>query len=395
MATIAVSDEAGVVDAVRAARARKSTLEIVGAGTKRGFGRPVEVDDVLDVSALAGIVKYEPEELVTTVRAATRIAEIEDALAACGQRLGFDPADWGPLFGAPSGAATIGGVLSADACGPARLRYGAARDHLLGFHAVNGLGESYKAGGRVVKNVTGFDLPKLMCGAMGTLGVLTEVTLRVVPRATSCVTMIVRDVAPEDGLALLRRVWSSPLEAAGLAYIPSCAAAAFGLSDVGAGSAIVCVDGAIEPLREKLGALRSLLDGRAAEEIDDPAVFGKIGSGGAFIGAPFDVWRVSVPPSQAAEVAQSIGSPLWYADWAGGLLWIATLPDDDESGERLRDAAAAAGGHAVLMRASSRTRSRVAVFPPEAGPRAALTAAVKAAFDPLHIFNPGRMYEGI
>src|SRR5271168_3763633 len=144
---------------VRAAAADRRTFEIVGRGTKRGLGRPVEADAILDLSALTGIVRYEPDELIITARAGTSVAEIEAALDEKNQRLGFEPADWSALYGTPARASTIGGVLSADASGSARLRYGAARDHLLGFHAINGSGEIYKAGGHVVKNVTGFDVP--------------------------------------------------------------------------------------------------------------------------------------------------------------------------------------------------------------------------------------------
>jgi glycolate oxidase FAD binding subunit len=178
-----VAIEAELVEAVRAARETREPFEIVGRGTKRAYGRAMAIANTLDVSALSGILNYEHDELVITARAATPISEIEAALNERQQRLGFDPADWGPLFGARANAGTIGGALSADTGGPARLRFGSARDHLLGYRAVNGFGEAYKAGGRVVKNVTGFDLSKLMCGAMGTLGVLTEVTLRVYPRA--------------------------------------------------------------------------------------------------------------------------------------------------------------------------------------------------------------------
>ena len=204
----------------------------------------------------SGIIAYEPEELVLTARAGTPLAEIVEAIAEKHQRLGFDPADWGPLFGARGGRGTIAGALSADSSGSARVRYGAARDHLLGFRAVNGFGEAYKGGGRVVKNVTGFDLPKLMCGAFGTLGPLSEVTLRLVPRAPLSATLAVRDLTPEEGLTLFRRVWSTPLEATGLAFIPACAAELFPLlGGIGAGAALIRVDGAPEPLDEKRHAL--------------------------------------------------------------------------------------------------------------------------------------------
>src|SRR3981081_3375069 len=182
--------EGEIVDAVREARARETPLQIVGNGTKRDFGRPIE-GDVLDVSGLSGIVVYEPEELILTARPGTTLREVRETLAAKGQQLGFDPPEWARVFGA-HGEATLGGAISVDAGGPQRTRYGGARDHLLGIRAVNGMGEGVKAGGRVVKNVTGFDVPKLVCGAFGTLCVLTEVTVRVFPKPALSKTVAVR-----------------------------------------------------------------------------------------------------------------------------------------------------------------------------------------------------------
>jgi len=213
------------------------------------------------------------------------------------QRLGFEPADWGPLLGTPIGEATIGGVLSADVNGAAAIRYGRARDSLLGMRAVNGLGEAYKAGGKVVKNVTGFDLPKLMCGAMGTLGVLTEVTLRVYPKPPQSASLIVRDVNVEDAFILLRRVWQSPLEATALAYIPA-SIPLTQLGYVGEGAALIRLEGAHEPLKEKMTALLAIA--RSAQQIEASNVFGAISSGAIFAGQECDLWRASVPPSEGA-----------------------------------------------------------------------------------------------
>jgi glycolate oxidase FAD binding subunit len=379
---VSPKNENELADCVRAAAAEKRSLEIVGRGTKLGLGRAVDAGMVLDLSALSGIVRYEPDELVLTVRAATPITEIEEVLRPKNQRLGFAPADWGPLYGAPARSATIGGVLSADASGAARLRYGAARDHLLGFTAVNGTGEIYKAGGRVVKNVTGFDLPKLFCGAMGTLGPMSEVTLRLVPRAPETATLIRKDVDAETGLALLRRAWSSPLEATGLAFVPG-EVAVPGLGDVGKGAALFRVDGA--PLADKVDALTTLV-GELARGDDE--LFGHIGSGSAFAARAGDVWRVFVPPAEAAKFVAALGVSFWLADWAGGVLWI-------ESERSLHAEAARAGGHAILMRAGSEVRKSLPVFPPESTARAALTRRVKSAFDPLGLFNPGHMFEGV
>lgn len=397
MTRIAVTTEEELIDAVRAARASARTLEIVGAGTKRNYGRPLETADVLDLSGFSGIAMYEPEELVMTARAGTPLTEIEAALAPKYQRLGFDPADWGPLFGTPANAATIAGALSADISGSARMRFGAARDHLLGFRAVSGFGEAYKAGGRVVKNVTGFDLPKLMCGAMGTLGPMSEVTLRLVPRAPLVASLAAKDMTPEQGLALIRRVWASPLEATGLAFVPAVAASSFeALGAIGAGAALMRVEGTPAALKEKVSSLRSMIERHEIAEIaDDDAVFARIGSGAAFAGHDADVWRMAVPPASSVAVADALTGTLWFADWAGSLFWIGVSETNEAAVAKLRHIAWRAGGHTTLMRANPAARATLAVFPPEDEAHAQLTRSVKAAFDPLGLFNPGRMFEGV
>ncbi|MBS0275897.1 MAG: FAD-binding protein [Proteobacteria bacterium] len=387
---ISALTEADVIDAVRAARAMNRTLEITGAGTKRAYGRPMFCDDVLNVSTLSGIVKYEAAELLLTVLPGTPVAEITALLESKNQRLGFEPADWGPLLGTPIGNATIGGVLSADVNGAAAIRYGRARDSLLGVRAVNGMGEAYKAGGKVVKNVTGFDLPKLICGALGTLGVLTEVTLRVYPKPAQSVSIIVRDVNVEDGFALLRRVWQSPLEATALAYIPASLPLAQ-LGYVGEGAALIRLEGAHEPLKEKIAALLAIAP--AAQQIEASSFFEAISSGAIFAEQSCDLWRISVPPSEAAGIVRHMGSPLFAADWAGRFIWIGL--EAGGNGAELRALCECAGGQATLVKADKETRQRVAPFSPESPARRAVTKAVKAAFDPQNIFNPGRMWKAV
>jgi glycolate oxidase FAD binding subunit len=369
------ASEAEVVEFVRDARERRCTLEIVGAGSKRGLGRAVTCDDVLDVSSLRGIVSYQPEELLLTALPGTSVVEIERLLAAHGQCLGFDPGDWGPLFGARAGAGTIGGAIAAEVSGPGAVRHGRVRDHLLAYRAVNGFGEVYKAGGKVVKNVTGFDLPKLMCGAFGTLGVLTEVTLRVFPKPPlSRVFTAARD--PADGFALLRTVWSSPLEATGLAYAD--------------GSAFIRLEGEAQPLAEKEALLRTLA-GDVAPITDGEALFRQVRDGAPYVGMPHDIWLVSLPPANASAAVATLAPAAWYGDRAGGLLWVG-MPDGNAG---VHEIAARHGGTARLLRASAETRAHVPVFMPEEPARAALTKAVKAAFDPLALFNPGRMYADV
>jgi glycolate oxidase FAD binding subunit len=332
---------------------------------------------------LSGIGKYEPDEMVITALAGTPVAEIEATLAEKNQRLGFDPADWGPLYGAPPNFATIGGVLAADASGSAAIRYGRARDHLLGFRAVNGFGEAYKAGGRVVKNVTGFDLPKLMCGAMGTLGPLTEVTLRAFPKAYRSVGLIVRNLAAAEGLAMLRKVWGTPVEATGLAYLSEAAAMAFPQQNPA--YALVRLEGDADVLSANKAAVRGLAPEIVFDEISDSdGVLNMLALGVTFMNSSSAIWRVHVPPSMASCLIDAISPKVWWADWAGGLLWL-------ESDRDVHAVAREFGARAVLMRGDG----SLPPFAPEEPVRAELTRRVKAAFDPLRLFNPGRMWDGV
>jgi glycolate oxidase FAD binding subunit len=380
-----VASEAQVVEFVRGAREAKAPFEIVAGGTRRSVGRPMFDSKggdlpLLDVSGLSGIVKYEPEELILTAAPATPLAEINQVLAAKNQRLGFDPADWSRLLGS-NGVASLAGAASCDASGSGRLRHGGARDSLLGFHGVNGLGESFRGGAKVVKNVTGFDLPKLVCGAYGTLCVLTEMTFRVYPRPQFSAILCLADVTPEVGFAALRKIAHSALEPAGLAYLPGNMR-----QDVGQGAALIKLEGARQPLEEKLALAHGLL-GNAAIRIEDD-LFAAIGSGETFADLPGDVWRVMIAPSDAPRVAKELNAKHWLGDWAGGLIWLAAPPS--EAG-RIRAVAAAAKGQAMLLRASAESRAALGLYAPQPPALAALNRAVKAAFDPLSLFNPGRL----
>jgi glycolate oxidase FAD binding subunit len=370
MATFKVSSEADVVEVVRGARDSRRTFEIVGHGTKRGFGRPVECNDVLDLSGLSGIVKYEPDEMIITARASTPVSEIEAALTEKNQRLGFEPADWGPLFGAPANYATIGGVLSASCDGSAAVRYGRCRDHLLGFRAVNGFGEAYKGGGKVVKNVTGFDLPKLFCGAMGTLGAMTEMTLRVFPKPPISEVFDCCGLSAESGLALLRRGWSSPLESTGLAFLNE--------------TAFIRLEGSRAALNEKLAMLRAFAGTELQLNSEGETIFHNVATGRIAADTESMLWRVHVPPANAAKLVAEIQPAAWCADWAGSLLWLVSDRD-------VRASARAFDARAVCMRGDG----AIPPFAPEERVRAELTRSVKAAFDPLRLFNPGRMWEGV
>lgn len=380
-----ISSEDEIVDFVAAARESRAPFEIVAGGTRRGVGRPMDGKlPVLDVSGLSGITDYQPAELIVTARPATPLAELKAVLAEKNQCLGFDPVGW-TLSGA-AGAATLGGALSCDASGSGRLRHGPARESLLGFRAVNGFGQAFRGGAKVVKNVTGFDLPKLVCGAFGTLAVLSEVTFRVYPRPRARATLVLRDLGAAQGFAVLRTVWQSALEPSGLAYVPGAVPMA-GLGDSGGGAALIRFEAEDLPLSEKLAAARLLIgQGEILEQGE--AVFAAIGQGAVFAASDLDVWRVTAPPSEAARLADALASPCWLGDWAGGLLWIGAVADD---APRIRALVAQAGGHAMLLRAPPSRRAALGLYAPQPPALAELSARVKAAFDPLHLFNPGRL----
>jgi len=369
-----------VMDFVRAARANKAPFEIVAGGTRRNVGKPLADLALLDVSGLSGILKYEPEELILTAAPATPLAEIIAVLGEKNQRLGFDPADWSGLLKS-NGVATLAGAASSDASGSGKLRHGGPRDSLLGFQAVNGLGESFRGGSKVVKNVTGFDLPKLMCGAYGTLSVLTEMTFRVYPKPQHAAVLCLNDVTPEIGFAQLRKIALSALEPAGLAYLP-----AGMIADVGQGAALIKLEGARQPLEEKIALAHGLL-GSAMQRIEsDP--FPAIGCGDKFADLSGDVWRVMIAPSDAPKVAKDLNATHWLGDWAGGVIWLAAPPSQ---AAHIRKVAAAAKGQAMLLRASAESRALHGLYAAQPPALAALNRAVKAAFDPLVLFNPGRL----
>jgi glycolate oxidase FAD binding subunit len=380
-----VLSELELVDFVRAAHDARSPFEIVAGATRRAVGRPMSDAnggelEILDVSGLSGIVKYEPEELIITVAPATPLSEINATLAERGQRLGFDPADWSALLKS-NGVATLGGAVSCDASGSGRLRHGGARDSLLGFRAVNGLGESFRGGAKVVKNVTGFDLPKLVCGAYGTLCVLSELTFRVYPKGACSVTLCLADVTPQVGFAALRKVARSALEPGGLAYLPASM-----MPKMGQGAALIKLEGAQVPLREKIALAHGLLGNGLHEIQEDP--FAAIGCGEMFAEAQGDVWRVMIAASDALRVVEELNAKCWLGDWAGGVIWVAAEPSQ---AAHIRALAASVKGHAMLLRASPQSRASLGIYAPQPQALEALNRAVKAAFDPLSLFNPGRM----
>lgn len=391
-------------DAVAWAAAEETPLEIVSAGTKRPMGRPGNAECRLDVSALRGITLYEPEELVLSAGPGTPLSDIEQTLAERRQQLAFEPPDLGPLLGGAAGVGTLGGAIACNLSGPRRLKAGAARDHFLGFSAVSGRGEAFKSGGRVVKNVTGYDLSKLMCGSWGTLGVMTALTVKVLPAPESIRTVLLFGLDAGQAGAAMTAAMNTPYDVSGAAYLPGGLAAGSAVSYVsGAGGSVAAirVEGPGPSVEYRCEALRRLLAAYGAtEELHgrNSALFWRELRDVSPFAAGGDarcVWRISVPPKDGPEVMQRLTAGTGgeaYLDWGGGLVWLALDAPADAMHKTVRAAIAAPGGHATLIRAAEPVRAAVPVFQPPAPGVARLFRGIKENFDPRGVLNPGRMY---
>jgi len=400
MTTFTPNEADEVLATVQWAAAEELPLEIVGHGSKRGVGRPINASHTLDLSRLAGVTLYEPEELVLSARAGTALAEIERLLEASGQQFAFEPMDYGPLFGAPPGRGTIGGILAANLAGPRRLKAGSARDHVLGVEAVSGRGEAFKSGGRVVKNVTGYDLSKGMAGSWGTLAVLTDATFKVLPAAVTESTLLLRGLTDEEAAGAMALALGSTAEASGAAHLPAPAVNRVfdgGLADRPATA--LRIEGVAPSVAYRLARLRDLLRATAPaqEELAAEAsqrLWRDVRDCIPFAdGTERPVWRVSMAPSEGwkmvAELRKSAGADAFY-DWQGGLIWL-RMEADPEADAIRRLVRAFGGGHATLVRASLTQRAATEVFEPQPRTLAALSARFKQGFDPKGILNPGRM----
>jgi glycolate oxidase FAD binding subunit len=393
-----------VEEAVRWALAGGKALEIVGRGSKRALGRPSQTDVTLDLSALSGVTLYEPEELVLSAKAGTPLAEIEALVDAKGQQLAFEPMDCGALLGGAAGSGTIGGALAAGLAGPRRIKSGSARDHFLGVTAVSGRGETFKSGGRVVKNVTGYDLCKLMAGSFGTLGVMTEVTVKVLPKPETEETVVLTGLDDVRAIQAMAAAMGSSCEVSGAAHLPTHVVFRVGELSATQAATLFRLEGVAPSVRHRKEALIALLRPFAAAtvigEVTSRVLWRSVRDAKPFAingpSGPRPLWRISVAPSRGPEVAALVEpSAQMFYDWAGGLIWVAPLPTTDAGAVSIRRAVAAVGGHATLVRAPAAVRAAVDVFEPQLGAVGTLTKRVKESFDPKRVLNPGRMWAGV
>jgi glycolate oxidase FAD binding subunit len=407
--TLKVRDAQDVEQAVRAAIASEQPLEIIGHGSKRMVGQPLATNALLDLSALNAVTSYEPNELIITVQAGAPLADVLSLIDSRNQQFSFEPMNTSQLLGTPD-IGTIGGMIGAGLAGPRRIQAGGARDHLLGAHAVSGFGDSFKAGGRVVKNVTGYDLCKLLAGSWGTLAVMTEVTLKVMPRAESERTLVLRGLDVLAANKAMTAALGSPFDVSGAAHLPGSALRTTQgpLGEIAAPDQSVTLlrlEGITVSAKHRAVSLAAALASFGRAEIVEDSHSASLWAGARDV-VPFaasgpralwPVWRIVCPPASGGALGQALAKgsqgEMIY-DWGGGLIWAALPPSADAQAAQLRQRVNAVGGHATLIRADEQVRSAVDVFHPQAAGLAALGERVRHSFDPKNILNRGRMSRG-
>jgi glycolate oxidase FAD binding subunit len=378
-------------------------LEVCGHGTKRAIGRPSQTDMTLDLSGLSGVTLYEPAELVLSARAGTPLAEIEALLDKNNQQLAFEPMDYGPLLGLAPGQGTIGGAIAANLSGPRRIKAGAARDHFLGVTAVTGRGETIKSGGRVVKNVTGYDMCKVLAGSWGTLAAMTDVTIKVLPKPETQGSVVVEGLDDAHAAQAMSAALGSACDVSGAAHLPDHVASYFDGLPGAQAATVLRLEGVAPSVAHREAALARLLKNfgpvTLLDESQSRALWQSVRQVKPFA-APAardrPLWRISTAPSKGHEVAAALTpAAQMYYDWGGGLVWVAMPFADEPDAASIRAVVKNLGGHATLVRAPASLRASLDVFEPQDAGLAALSKRVKDGFDPKGVLNPGRLWAGV
>jgi glycolate oxidase FAD binding subunit len=377
-------------------------IELVGGGSKAKVGRPMQTAASVSTRGMRGVTLYEPSEMVMSARAGTALAQIEDALAARGQMLAFEPIDLAGLAGGKPGEGTIGGVFATNLSGARRIRAGAARDHLLGVRAVNGRGEIFKSGGRVMKNVTGYDLCRGLAGSWGTLAVMCEVTFKVQPMPEDAATLILLGLPDEIAVEVLCDAIATPFEVSGAAHLQPALVARLwheGLRRQGRAITALRLENFAKSVAYRKTRLKDHLkaygDIHELDGTNSQSFWGELRQLSVLQGSDAPLWRISTAPSAGPKVVAAISAYMEcraFYDWSGGLVWAEVLPTTDAGAADIRRVIATHGGHATLMRAEPQVRAAVEVFQPLEAGLEKLSRKLKATFDPAGILNPGRMY---
>ncbi|MBV5269574.1 MAG: FAD-binding protein [Afipia sp.] len=387
-------DEKNLSESIRMAAAEKMPLIVSGAGSKSGIGRPHGYAMSVTTQRMQGISLYEPTELVIGALPGTPLSEINQTLATQNQMLPFEPMDYRPILGGRH-ESSIGGIAAGNVSGPRRIVAGACRDSLIGIRLVNGRGDVVKSGGRVMKNVTGLDLVKLNCGAWGTLGVLSEVIFKVLPKPEYASSVVLRGLNDAAAIAALTTALGSPFSVSAAAHLPK--------GVVSEPLTIIRIEGFAPSVAYGCGEIAKLWRPYGKADLLEGEVSADIWSDvrdARWLADPAEsaIWRLSLAPSKAPGIVAHIKRVLdarHFYDWGGGLVWLAVDAPEDAGSKVIRDAMRGLGGHATLLRAPPEIRSTVDIFEPLPPSVADLIRRIKFAFDPGRILNFGRMYSGI
>ena len=394
--------EAALADIIASASASRTGLEIAGGGSKRAIGRPTNSAHLVSTRGLRGITLYEPNEMVMSARSGTLLSEVQSVLAKSNQMLAFEPVELAGIVGGDARHATIGAVFATNASGPRRISAGAARDHLMGIRGINGRGEIFKNGGRVMKNVTGYDLCKGLAGSWGTLSVFTEVTFKVMPRPQASATLVVFGLDDAIAVEVLCAVMGTPYEISAAMHLQQSLAVTLDhMALRGQGRAITAFRLETSPKsiayrRGKLmDALKIYGEVHALEQPSSEALWDEMARLSVFEASDHPIWRISTAPSKGPAVVAAISRYMPVRavyDWSGGQIWIDVPITSDAGAADVRRVIASHGGHATLIRAAASTRAATDVFQTLEPGVQRLSQKLKATFDPSNILNPGRMY---
>ena len=392
-----------IAEIIRNCYKKNIPLEINGSKSKNKIGRNFQAEKTLDLTSYSGIIDYKPEELYIKVKAGTPINSIIEELDKHDQQLAFEPIDFGFLFNGKSNNGTIGGVISCNFAGPRRFKVGSARDHLLGFQGINGKGEIIKSGGTVVKNVTGYDLCKLISGSFGTLSVLTELSVKVLPKPQSSKTLIINNPHIKKAIEYLGTALSSPSDPSGGVFYPEQFDQSFTFNDLthkGALTAIRIegpsnsVDHRIKNLSAELGLLEN--EYSILESVQTKIFWNKTKNLEIFSNSKKNLLRIVVPISETLSVLQKM-KPYeinYFLDWGGSLIWVELEKISLKILREIKDITQRHSGYFTIIKVEDDLKASADIFTIDPI-KYKISEKIKKSFDPKRIFNPGKMYSGI
>jgi len=378
-------------------------IEIVGTGTKNEIGKKLQCAKILDMSKISGIIEYKPEELYITVKAGTPIKIVQDELKKNNQHLAFEPTNFSEIFKKDSNEGTVGGTLSCNFSGSRRFKVGSGRDHILGFKGYNGRGEKIKSGGTVVKNVTGYDLSKLVTGSFGTLMILSEITLKVLPLQTDVKTIIISGLALEHAIGTMGSSMSSSNDPSGVVFYPGSLRNNFVFNDLTHQGSITAIriEGTKTSAEQRINNLFSnlsleetkttILDNTQSEIFWEDTRALKV-----FSKNEKNILRAVVPPSETVNLINRLKTfhPSYFIDWGGSLLWLELDYLSNQKIDQIRKRVLAAGGYLTVIKSPPNIKSSSEIFTIDPI-KFKISQNIKKSFDPKRIFNPGKMYTGI